>query len=1157
MKVPPYKNADIDKKIEVLIEVRVGPEKDKRCSESIAFVYKPEESVEVQGQGPCSYCNSVKNALSHLFGKESKTVQDSDRDSVTAERQSPHIDELVAQKERLDSSQRGSTDRSSFPDNANFDGDVQMSDLTKKPTEQLKKNTEKRTDVTSVGPTPFTSTITASAPSTTLSSSHLQANNNSPLLKLILQNQVVTANASVLQPGFTSTASNPVALVSALPGLPVSVSVPSQPTVPVQVYTSSSLNTNQLIRATETKSHAATVSLNPTANVTILPSNLAKTSQPPVQLVFNSQAALQHGHTLSSAGVFSPGFPAQNTSVQLSNSSVTTNGNTAVTLGSMTGQKYFILDGLPQVTVKEEKSQKECSMNHSANGNSQLGISSVGSVGSLPTGLPYQAPEFVKTSSPLSTMLLVSQGQGTSVPQYITVTKPDVEGMIGIYPPIQGLQQPTLNQPQQQIQQPQQKMQQPEQQMKQQQVFHHQQQHQQHFHQPQQQMEQKELHVQNPLSIASVSSSFIGNIDHSVTQLPSTVHVTPLSDFRSSQAVIVPQNLVTHSMQAQSSSNTCDVTLNMLQPSASAERTYTSESSHGYTVQHSTQQPVNELGHCAFPNHPISQRSGDFPVANNHQEAFNSILSNSVAPVTSTAAASCQEPVSSFEGVGITSSLPFDSSASFVFSTSNVMPNETELPSSTNYADTREVEEKQKNANEPGKLGDNVLAHDLNRLSVVSSYMQQSPQVFSKPRDIPVNARGFPDEFNNHAPSMGDPQPMSLTDDTLPAELSELIKESARPNISGIQFDNSQSGIIGTMGEETGYSNNATVDEQSHNFSSGLQQQQLPQQQGLEKQQQHHLADSFLVPQLQESHLVHETTDAVNAFIVGEDLMIGGSTYTPIDNEPKISTTWAQTGHSVNNDNSSTEIKSSNWTQQTNANQGQTIVNNVTVVASVNGNSGFATDYSGQQSNSSAYGESGRDDFKSDGSSSRRETISPQQQFTVQRPDMPSDEQGKQQGGNIMPQISSGTFSHAHSHTTVGLENHVAQQQQQQQQQQTFFNDQSFSNTIVPSISDGQQCYNNAINNSAKVGTIYTTENAGSLPGQIGLQDVLHQTSMNVNHQGMTHQSMNESVSSHSSSHGIMTTAGTTDQSDFSTLKQGEFTLFDYSYAFINSRISW
>ena len=841
MKVPPYKNPDIDKKIEVLIEVRVGPEKDKRCSESIAFVYKPEESVEVQGQGPCSYCNSVKNALSHLFGKESKTVQDSDRDSVTAEpeskRPSPHIDELVAQKESLDS-HRGGAERNSFPGSTTFDGDVQMSDLTKKPLEQRKTNTEKRADVTSAGLTPFTSTITASIPSTTLSSSHLQANNNSPLLKLILQNQVVTANASVLQPGFTSTSSNPVTLVSALPGLPLSVSIPSQPTVPVQVYTSSSLNTNQLIRATETKSHAATVSLNPTANVTILPSNLGKTSQPPMQLVFNSQAALQHGHTLSSAGVFSPGFPAQNTSVQLSNSSVTTNGSTAVTLGNMSEQKYFIIDGLPQVTVKEEKNQKACGMNHNANSNSQSGISSIGSVGSLPTGLPYQVPEFVKTSSALSTMLLVSQGQGTSVPQYITFTKPDIEGMIGIYPPIHGLQQPNLSQPQQQIPQPQQKLQQPEQQMQQQQIFHHQQQHQHHFHQPQQQMEQKELHVQNPLSIASVGSNFIGKIDHSVTQLPSTVHVTPLSDFRSSQAVIMPQNLGTDSIQAQSSSNTCDVTLSMLQPSVSIDITRTSESSPAYIVQHSTQQPTNELAHCTFSNHPISQGSGDFPVANNQQEVFDSILSNSAASDTSTAAASCPQTVSSFEGVGITSSLPFDSSASFVFSTSNVMPNETELPSSTNYAGTRDLEEKQKSTNEPGKLGDNVLAHDLNRLSVVGSYIQQSPQVFSKPRDIPVNARGFPNEFNNQAPSMGDPQPMSLTDDTLPAELTELIKESTRPSVSSIQFDRNQPAIIGTMGDESGYSNNVAVDEQSHNFGSGLQQQHLPQQQELQKQQQ-------------------------------------------------------------------------------------------------------------------------------------------------------------------------------------------------------------------------------------------------------------------------------------------------------------------------------
>lgn len=1116
LKVPPYKNTEIDKKVEVLIEVRVGPEKDKRCSESIAFCFKPEEGTKAQGEGPCSYCNSVKNALSHLFGQESKGVEkteksDSEISEPESKRPSPHIDELITQKEKLDRSQKRETDSGSFAVTTNYDGDVQMSDLTKKPIGQLKRSTDKRTEVASVGQTPFTGTVTASVPSAYFPPSNVQTTNNSSLLKFVLQNQAVPETASVVPAAFTSTVSNPVAFMSALSGLSVSVAVPSQSSVPVQVYTSPILNTNQLIHATQTKAHAASVGLNQSANVTFLPADLAKTSQPSVQFVVNNQPPLQHGQALSSASIFSPGVPAQHFStVQLSNSSVATNGSSTVPLGSLKGPGYLIIDSVPQVSIKEEETQKPC--DQSANCNPQLPqlpSGSVSSLSSLTAGLAYQSPELVKAaSSSMSTVLLVSQGQATSVPQYVPVSKPNMDSVLGIYP-IQNLQQqqPIVAQPQQQLQQTQQRMQQPQQQMQQQQIFH--QQHQQQYRQ--QNVEQKDMHTQVPMNITPVSGNFVGSIAHSVTQLPSTVCVA-------SEAVVMAQNI--EPIQTQRSFNIST----------------SSTTSPSYVVQHSAQQP---------------QHSTAYQTVNEQHGVFDSVLANSVSTVVSTAQTSYQQTVSPFEGVHMSSNLQFESSTPFAFSDSSIMSNDRE----TSFVDVGQGKEQPKSAKEPGKVGENVLAHDLNRLSVEGSYIHDPTKVLSKPRDIPVNTRIYANEFSSQSIAMNDPQPMSLTDDTLPVDLSDLIKESNRSDAAAsIQYNSNQTNIVSKIDEGSGLSHSASIDQQSHVFNSGLEQQQgqhrqqheLQKQQ--EKQQEEQLVDSFLVPQLQQNHMGNEArpTDSVNAFIVGEDFMLNGSSFASIDNEPKNSSSWGQvTGHS--NHNSSAEMNSSNWIQQqqqqqANANQGQGISNSSTIVTSVPDGSGFATTYSGQQSNSSVYANSSGSDFQPSGSSS----ISQQQQFTVQSPEMHSDEiqndsiQKSQHGANIVPQSTSAGIAHAQNHTTLGMENHVAQQhqqhqQQQQQQQQSFFGNQPYVNSMAHT--ENQLCYSSPVSNSAKLGTAYNTDAASVLHSQMGLQEVLHQTPMNVN-QSLAHQSVNESLSVHGSSHGMISTTGTVEQSDISALKQ-------------------
>ena len=1142
MKIPPYKNLDIDKKVEVLVEVRVGPEKDKRCSESIAFCYKPDEPMTSQGQAPCSYCNSVKNALSHLFGKESKVLQEPDNsDGIISEpeskRPSPNIEELIIKRKISDQGQKASLQSKSIAPSASFDGDVLMSDLSKKTTEQQHKNIEKNVEVTSVDHVTFPGTVTGSMSSANLPSSTLTSVSNSSMLNFLLQNQAVTANATTI--GLTSAASNPSAIGSAMPGLPASVSIPSQADVPVQVYTSPFLSTNQLIGSTQTKSHAATVGLS-TTNIAFLPTNLAKVSQPQVQLcILNNQPSVQQGNILTSAAMISSSIPAQNiSSVQLSNPAMTTNGNVAPSLGSLKGQEYYIIGGLPAVNIKEEESQKACDLKQNANINAhpqigsswslsykpQMASSSDGSIASLTTGLVYQTPQLINSSSGPGTVFLVSQGHSTPVP----ISKPTIGSMLASYSQMPGVQHQATNvQPQMHAQQ-----------------------------QPQQ-PQQQQPRMENSASIAPVNNPLQGSMAQSVTRLPSTVHATPISGFANS--MMLPQNLVSGSMQAQNSSNinTSDVTLNLLQPTLNHERTQAS-SMHAsqYMVQYSlVQQPATGHQHQTYSSQANLNQMNTNVSLNNQQQLFNSMLSNAVTPNTSSTPASFQQTVSSFESVGINTSVqqstPFQNPASFGFSsTSNEMPNNTGTYSSTAFTDTVRNQEKQVNSGEVEKLGDNVLANDLNRLSVVGGYMQQSAQILSEARDIPMNTNRFTSGFSSMPSAMNDPQPMSLTDDTLAADLSDLIKEPTRSDVTNAQFSNDQTRLINSIGENKSFANTTGIDHQGQGFSSEQQQQLKQQQLQQEQLQQQQLADSFLVPQEQDSRV------ASDAFIVGEDIMIGGNSFADIDKGPKSSTEWAQTVHTTNTNNANSAMISSNWAEQTNLNQNQSIAHEVPTSSIVNeaNNAGYPNTYAVQQSTSATYDVTSGGSFLSNDPAPVRESASPQQQFTVQNNEIQHEEsdggqmhhmtQERRQGGGAVSQNSSESFSRAQDHTVISLANQVSQQRQD------FFNDQSFVNNIVNGIAGTQQCYNDS---SAKLGTIYNADTSSAGQNQMGLQshlDVLHQTSLSVDG-NMVHQSVNESLASHSSPHVIAASAVNSDQSDQSKVKQGE--LFDI-YLFFYQR---
>eukprot|EP00794_Sanderia_malayensis_P007472 gene7472-8301_t len=100
-KVPAYKTASIEKSVGVSVEVRVGPEKDKRCSESVSFQYVPDDDGDQTATKSCAQCNSIKTALSHLFEKDSTIIKpepDVTDEGANSNKQSSHVETTEARR---------------------------------------------------------------------------------------------------------------------------------------------------------------------------------------------------------------------------------------------------------------------------------------------------------------------------------------------------------------------------------------------------------------------------------------------------------------------------------------------------------------------------------------------------------------------------------------------------------------------------------------------------------------------------------------------------------------------------------------------------------------------------------------------------------------------------------------------------------------------------------------------------------------------------------------------------------------------------------------------------------------------------------------------------------------------------------------------------
>ena len=69
VKVPPYKDIVLTENVIVYIEIRVGSEKEPRCSDPYPFTYKAAKAPD-----PCQNCSDIKDLLQRIFGREGSSL---------------------------------------------------------------------------------------------------------------------------------------------------------------------------------------------------------------------------------------------------------------------------------------------------------------------------------------------------------------------------------------------------------------------------------------------------------------------------------------------------------------------------------------------------------------------------------------------------------------------------------------------------------------------------------------------------------------------------------------------------------------------------------------------------------------------------------------------------------------------------------------------------------------------------------------------------------------------------------------------------------------------------------------------------------------------------------------------------------------------------
>lgn len=288
--------------------------------------------------------------------------------------------------------------------------------------------------------------------------------------------------------------------------------------------------------------------------------------------------------------------------------------------------------------------------------------------------------------------------------------------------------------------------------------------------------------------------------------------------------------------------------------------------------------------------------------------------------------------------------------------------------------------------------------------------------------------------------------------------------------------------------------------------------------------------------------------------------MIGGNAFRAADSD-STAANWAQTASSSTS-SVPARMSSSDWVvQSSNASQSQPVALELPKSMVVNGdacataetgtvNTGFAPNYVGQQPNPSDYVATSSEQLSSNISSSARDPVSAQQQFSTQSRDVKREEQihcetrhvhhmevEQQQGGSIVANSCQPTFNQTHDDTVMSLRN------TEPRQEQPYFNEQTFVNSIVNGIGDARQVYNGVVDGDSTTPAPMLKQGvASSIPSQMRLQDhlaELHQASICVN-QNVIQQSRETGLSSQSSPHGVVSTTVMQDSSKLESLKEGK-----------------
>ena len=911
---------EIENVVEVMVEVRVGPEKDKRCSESVGFCYKPEEKAKEEDSKPCSYCNSVKNALSHLFGKDAKessnevTASDISSDVVSepdSKRPSINIDNVLTVQSHQDTKIRDTKDSTCSTDKSSVaDSDVLMSDLSRKKPDRPRPDEYISNQPASTYADSEKVTNTVTHPQQTVTAASF-TDSRSALVHLLLRDQAaVTSNISVVPATYSSSpAINAVQVGSAIPMAPLTVSVASQAAVPVQVYTSPFPSTNSVIGSTNTKSHTGqAVIAQPTktiltqpSSITLLPTNIVRTAQPAVGLcVLTSQSSVAIGtigNALSSPKILSSSIQSQQASVPLQHANIMSQfanvpnqqiavsqlktGNLGLQFsqtiaatasksqGFVPQQNVSLVSGIGQMQVKAENSdiRPNCVIQQKSIANPQV-LNSwsvpkatttanqfVQPATTIPIqqGIIYQSTGLAQQTSGsgavfVKTVPLGSQVQGYNIQQGQQQYQVQQELQKQIQ--LEQQQRKAHEQQQQLIQQQQQQqhLQQQQQHLQQQQQRHLQQQQQFQQHQLQQQqqqqfqqhqLQQQEKQQQQQLQNMIASSSSMPTAFVATSKYPVSAPVTT-QQFAQQSEVLTQQS---------TSGSTAPV-------ASAAYSTFPSPQSNKTPLADALQQQMPTYG--VSPQIPVTTQSLESraqTLRDNTDIGLNAIQPSDFGNVFQSSADRSgnhsqtlpQKTVSSFESVGIQQLLLKDV-ANETFNSYEYSGSASGQPSAFQATAGNEWElnntaqktvENQKGQEEQGKVVGSVLANDLNRLSVVGQFQ-------SEPCDIPGNGAEFRTQYDtDRSSAICDPQPMSLTEDTIPEMINDIIKEQGS-STSSTDYRQVESQAQ-TQGSQTGtntYQENGSFQQQS--FTSDVQQQ---------------LADSFMVPQnVEQSNVPKDST---------------------------------------------------------------------------------------------------------------------------------------------------------------------------------------------------------------------------------------------------------------------------------------------------------